>query len=101
MMGGLIVETQLIFQTHRDRQPLAIGASGLGLSFVGVGQASLAWLRCRKGLQRYQAGMLADLKDCFRVLAVLELLMAQSFSILAATGLAGLALVSLSIAFLS
>ncbi|MBJ7492984.1 MAG: hypothetical protein JHD13_08100 [Synechococcales cyanobacterium SupBloom_Metag_052] len=45
--------------------------------------------------------MVADLKDCFRVLAVLELLMAQSFSILAATGLAGLALVSLSIAFLS
>ena len=23
-MGGLIVETQLIFQTHRDRQPLVL-----------------------------------------------------------------------------
>jgi hypothetical protein len=33
-------------------------------------------------------------------LAVLELPLVQSFSILAATGLAGLALVSLSIAFL-
>jgi len=34
-------------------------------------------------------------------LAVLELPMVQSFSILAATGLAGLALVGLSITFLS
>jgi hypothetical protein len=33
-------------------------------------------------------------------LVVLELSVAQSFSLLAATGLAGLALVSLSIAFL-
>ena len=47
-------------------KPLAIGAASMGLSLGGAGQGFLASSRCIKELQRYQTGMLAGLKDCFR-----------------------------------
>jgi len=48
---------------------------------------------------RHHPGLVALLKNCSRFAAFLDSSMAQSVSLLAAAGLAGLALVSLTITF--